>query len=650
MSGAGESIDEIFRDEANERVERMVNTLIALEAGDVANGGIDSIFRDIHSIKGSAAMVGWDDVRDLAHSIEDTLSETRESGVIAADVIAPMLNALDELRVAVDHRPAAPEATPPLSAAPARVDVAAEPRTPAASVSGSPVERSSIRMPTAKVDRLIDAVHESVVQTRRFEYVLNESQGTHGDERTDWELGRGKVLLDELQRAAIDMRTLPLASITGGYSRAVRDTAAAAGNEVSLEIIGAETQLDRVILDGISEMLAHLLRNSVAHGIEPADERERAGKPRVGRIVLRAEPHGGSVAITLADDGRGVDAATMKRAAEAGSLAAVLCEPGYSTAVAVTEVAGRGVGLDAVKTHVESIGGSLAIDSEPSHGTTVTLVLPYSIALLSVLMIERGGQRYGLPLASVDEVAVVERPLLLAGSRSLEVRGRTIPLSDLAVVLGAQAPALGARARAVIVSSSSSRRAIACERVLGQRDVVVKSLGTLLTGVRGYLGAAIMDSGTIAPILDPAFLAERATMTAVPTIKAPSAAAAPKVLVVDDQFTVRELQRSILEAAGYRVATAREGRDALAQISADVDIQLVVTDLEMPGMGGIELVRMIRQDAQHAGLPVILVTSLSSQEDKERGAQAGANAYIVKDEFDQRRLLDTVERLLGVTR
>jgi two-component system, chemotaxis family, sensor kinase CheA len=645
MSVPDQSIAEIFRDEAGERVEQIVTTLIAVEAGDAPADAIDSIFREVHSIKGSAAMVGWDDVRRLAHSLEDSLGEARESGALRVELIPTMLVALDALRGAISHGPGDSDVTPSPATDDAPDAAAAGDRDPAGREPAPVVERKSIRMPAAKVDRLIGAVHESVVQTRRLEYVLNGSEGTDGDERTDWELGRGKLLLDELQRAAIDMRTLPLESITAGYARSVRDVARSNGKEVTLEITGAETQLDRVILDGISEMLAHLLRNAVAHGIEPPEERERANKPRGGRITLRAEPRGGSVAIEVADDGRGVDAAVLKRAEAAGSLAAVLCEPGFSTAAEVTEVAGRGVGLDAVLTHVESFGGTLEIQSEPSRGTVITLLLPYSIALMSVLLIERGGQVFGLPLASVDEVAVVEHPLVLGGSQSIALRGRTIPLGDLAQVLGAQVPALGARARAVVVSSTVSRRAIACERILGEQEVVVKSLGGLLAGVRGYLGAAIMDSGAIAPILDPAFLTRRLAGTAIPTTDADDQPP-PKVLVVDDQFTVRELQRSILEAAGYRVGTAREGRDALAQISADPDIQLVVTDVHMPEMDGIELVRAIRKDSEHATLPVVVVTSLSSDDDKRRGAEAGADAYIIKDDFDQRTLLDTVERLL----
>jgi two-component system chemotaxis sensor kinase CheA len=497
-------------------------------------------------------------------------------------------------------------------------------------------------MSTDKVDRLLDAVGESALQMGRLEHVLDVSQG---DENAGWELGRSRVLLDDLQRAAIDMRTLPLASIAGQYPRAVRDIAAAHGKEATFVTSGTETQLDRVVLDGIAEPIAHMLRNAVAHGIEPPDERERAGKPRAGRIELRAEQRGNVVAVEVADDGRGVSGELLARAERAGSLVEVLCEPGFSTAGEVSDVAGRGVGLDAVKQHVESLGGSMEIESEPGAGTTVRLLLPYSVALTRVLMIERDGNPFGLPLASVEEVTVAERPLSLVGSQALELRGRTVPLTDLATILGARVRPLDRRPRAVVVRSSGRRQAVACDRILGEQEVIVKSLGPLLAGVPGYLGAAILDSGAIAPILDPAFLTPRRDGFTL-TFAEPEEAAAPKVLVVDDQFTVRELQRSILEAAGYRVVIARNGREACGEIAAQPDIDLVVTDMQMPEMDGMELLQAIRQDPRRASLPVVVLTSLGSEDDKRRGAEAGADAYIVKDEFDQRALLDTVERLV----
>jgi two-component system chemotaxis sensor kinase CheA len=633
MSDVDIEILDVFRAEANERLDRMVELLVGIEDGSAPVDAIDLLFRDVHSVKGSAGMVGFDATRTTAHALEDRLSEARDGDTLSSALVEPLLLLTDAVRRSLGGD--APAASGPAPT----VD------EPGAGLAPSGAART-IRMPAEKVDRLLDAVGESVLQMRTIEQVLEIS---HDDGTAEWELDRGKVLLDALQRVAIDMRTLPLASIVGRYPRAVRELAVAEGKEVVLEMSGMEAQLDRVILDGIADAISHMLSNAVAHGIESPEERERVGKRRCGRIVLRAEQRGSLVAIEVSDDGRGVAPEVLARADAAGSsLVGVLCTAGFSTAATVSEVAGRGVGLDAVKAHVESLGGSIEIQSAPGAGTTTTLLLPYSVALTRVLLVERDGHRFAIPLASVEEVAVVDNPLSLLGRQSLELHGRAVALGDLAALLGAPARALGRRPRAVVVRSSEGRQGIVCDRVLGDDEVMVKGLGPLLASVPGYLGAAIVDNGAIAPVLDPAFLT-RSIRTLSPAVS-PDGGNEPKitkVLVVDDQFTVRELQRSILEAAGYRVTTARNGREACAEIVADPEIDLVVTDVQMPEMDGIELLRTIRADPRRSSLPVVVLTSLDREDDKYRGAEAGADAYIVKDEFDQRALLDTVERLVA---
>ena len=289
----------------------------------------------------------------------------------------------------------------------------------------------SIRVAAHKVDRMLDAVSETVLHHRRLEHMLDDAP-RRPDEAIEQEVDSGERLLDELQETVLELRMVPLSSITSSLPRAVRDLAAAEGKQVDLVITGAETQLDRVLLDGMSEAINHLLRNAVAHGIELPDVRERAGKPRRGVLELHAEPRGGQVAIEVRDDGGGVAADALAEGARRGSLVDVLAEAGFSTAEGVSEIAGRGVGLDAVKRQVESVGGSLAIDTKPGGGTSTTLLLPATLALLRVLVVKRGGQRFGLPLASVAEVIAVEQVMMLGGRPSILVREESLPLSDLA--------------------------------------------------------------------------------------------------------------------------------------------------------------------------------------------------------------------------
>lgn len=662
----------IFREEAGERLDRVVATLLAIDAENPPADATDALFRDVHSLKGGAGLVGLEPVRTVAHAAEELLSGVRRAGQpVPRSLVAPLLGAADAMRRGVAGEPIEPgpavaalqaagdaSATPePASVAPEEPAPAAPDRAPALSGNGAaapPRTRldGSIRVSAAKVDRVLDTVGSATLHQRSLGHLL----GPPADERIDEALDRGEVLLDALQDAAIELRALPLSAITGPLPRYVRDLAVTEGKEAALSLHGVETQLDRTILDGLSDMLGHLLRNAIAHGIEPPAERGAAGKPPRGRVELRAEQRGGRVAIEVADDGRGISAELLGQATGDVALADLLAQPGFSTAARVDAVAGRGVGLDAVKAHVESIGGGLAAHSEPGRGTTITLDLPLTLAVLHVLLVERSGQAFGVPVARVEEVVAVEETTTLGGRSSIVLRGESIPLGDLAAALGGAGTELPPQPPALILTHGGRTVALACDRLLGEQHVIVKSLGPLLGRRRHYLGGAILSDGRVALIVDPAVAVAGASASAGRQAAAAASVAAsasgeppgaPTVLVVDDQFTVRELQRSILEAAGYRVATAGDGAAALQQLSAGAEIDLVVTDLEMPEMGGLELLRRVRGEPALESLPVVVVTSLAGEEDQRRGLEAGADAYVTKDRFDQRVLLDTVERLIG---
>jgi two-component system chemotaxis sensor kinase CheA len=641
---------EIFRQETDERLDRLIDGLLAIEAGEPPEEAIDGLFRDAHSIKGNAGMVGFGAAAEVAGAMEDVLERAREEGTLDPACVGPLLRAADAVRASVaGDEAAAARALAELGdaqgAATAAPEAPAAPRSlePAAAPAGR-----TLRVAADRGGRLLDAGGETVLHRRRLDHLIGRA-ALAGDERLREELDRGDVLLDDLQDAIVRMRTLPLASIVGSFPRAVRDVATGVGREVRLDLTGVETQLDRVILDGISETIVHLLRNAVSHGIEPAEERLAAGKPREGRLELSAQARGDRVAVSVTDDGRGVAPALLERAEREGSLVDVLAQAGMSTASEVSELSGRGVGMDAVKRHVESLGGALDVWSEPGQGTSVTLLLPLTLSLLHLLLVQRGGQTFGVPLASVIEAVTPERSSSLGGAVAIEVRGESIGLADLADVLGASAPALAPGAPAVVVTSSSRRLALAVDAVTGEQETVVKPLGAMLSGVPGYLGAAILGDGTAALVLDPAHVSRGGTGRGAGAARAaaPARPGPPRVLIVDDQFTVRELQRSILEAAGYSVDTAKDGREALDRLRRG-GVDLVLTDLDMPAMDGFELVGHVRADADLEALPVVIVTSRGNEEDRRRGAEVGADAYVVKAEFDQQALLDIVQRLVAL--
>jgi two-component system chemotaxis sensor kinase CheA len=645
----------LAREEASDSLERIEGNLLAIESGSAEPDAIDSMFRDAHSIKGTAGMVGWSEASSIAHVMEDRLESCRTAGAFPPRLVEPLLRATDVLRRAVggdvagvagaiaELGVAEPSSAPPPGGADTPGPAEAREPATAAGAPAGPV----IRVAAEKVDRMLDAVGETALHQRRLAHELGLRELAQDDAANE-ELELGERLLSELQSSVLQMRTLPLSTVTSAYPRAIRDIAVAEGKEVELIISGADTQLDRVILDGISETITHLLRNSVAHGIEVPEERVRAGKPARGRVELHAEQRGAMVAIEISDDGRGVASALQASAGPSESLADVLSRPGFSTATEVSDLAGRGIGLDAVKSRVERVGGSVEVSSEPSHGTVVTLLLPLTLALLRVLMCERDGHVFGVPLVSVREVTAVTDVVRLGGRPRLKLHDDSVPLSDLAALLGIAAAPLPEFVPAIVLEISSHVGAISCDRVMGDQEIVMKGLGPVLNHVPGYLGASILGDGRIALILDPHHLLKaKAPATPTVAVAATPTARAAHVLVVDDQFTVRELQRSILETAGYVVETARDGREALARIASGADVDLILTDVQMPEMDGFELLRSVRRQPEHAALPVVMVTSLGSDEDRARGAEEGADAYMVKDEFDQRSLLDTLERLIG---
>lgn len=655
----------MFRDEADERIGELVDGLLGFERGEAGLEVLDSCFRQVHSVKGSAGMMGLDEVYALAHAMEDLLADARERGAVPDFLIEPLLHAADALRESVHDRKAtgpalealtrASQAVEPEPGSSPKPDVALAPEPEAgdgqssstAAEQPSPAgEPRSMRIGAHKVDRLLDATGETMLHHRRLEYLL-AADGGPTPEVTEDELDRGRALLDDLRDAVLSLRTVPLASITGPLPRAVRDVAASHGKDVDLVIVGADTQLDRTVLDSVSDAITHLLRNAVAHGIEAPADREAAGKPARGRVELRASQRGDRVLIRVSDDGMGVAPELLDRAHDPGALMEVLAEAGLSTAGAVTDVSGRGVGLDAVKRSVEAVGGTVEITSEAGSGTAVNLSLPVSVALLEVLLVERAGAVVALPLAHVAEVVAVDGELSLGGRASLEVQGEPLPLSDLVAALGGSAPAPSERAPAVVVTAPEGRAVLVCDRVLGSEEVVVRGLGPVLADAPGYLGATVLGDDRVALLVDAAFLVQAVAGGGTARPAPREEPLPPRVLVVDDQFVVRELQRSILEVTGYRVVTACDGREAADLLARDQDIDLVVTDIEMPEMDGFALLARIREHPTRGSLPVVIVSTRGGEEDERRGLDAGADAYIGKDRFDQAALVETVGRLVG---
>ncbi len=479
---------------------------------------------------------------------------------------------------------------------------------------------------------------------------------------------RLSLIIDELQEEIKRVRMLPLATITPTFGRMVRDLARAQGKQITLTIVGGETELDKRVLEQIKDPLIHLLRNAVDHGIESPAEREAAGKPAEGQITLSASQQGHHVVIAVSDDGAGLDLEAIRTAAvrrgvlrpaevqklDDDEVTRLIFNSGFSTSPIITDISGRGVGLDVVRQNIEELHGTLEVSFTVGLGTTFTMNLPLTLASSRGLLVKAGGQIFALPLSTVERMLHLKGQTItnLKGRAAITYQQKPLALAWLADLLelpqGQRDPD---QLTVVIVAIAEKRLGIVVEDLVGEQEIVLKSLGKQLARVGGIAGATVLGSGQVILMLHPADLIKLAART-------PARRATPSdgnqlesnrqktVLVVDDSITTRTLEKNILEAAGYEVKLAIDGEQALAVLVTDGLPDLIVSDINMPRLDGFGLTQRIRQDERYADIPVILVTSLDSPADKARGIEVGADAYIVKSSFDQNNLLETIEQLV----
>jgi two-component system, chemotaxis family, sensor kinase CheA len=476
-------------------------------------------------------------------------------------------------------------------------------------------------------------------------------------------------LVDDLLENSKKLLMLPLATLAGLLSKLVRDQCRDQGKEAELTMRGEEVTIDKRILEQLKDPLVHLLRNCIDHGIETPEQRRRAGKPPRAEITLTVSPvNSTQVEISVSDDGAGIDVEKVKAAAgkrglvppnasdqlsEAAALALVF-ETEVSTSPMITRVSGRGLGLAIVREKAEKLGGRVAIESRRGSGTTIRMTLPLTLATFRGVLVESARRLFILPTAQVERVTRFkpQEVQTVEGRRTLALNGRVVALVDLAEVL--QLPSTPHKPGApeaipiLVLGAGEQRVAFAVDAVLDEREVLVKRLAKPLSRVRNIAGATVLGSGEVAPILNVADLLKSARTAGAGLRTAPaatpSAPPAKRILVVEDSITSRMLLKGILESAGYDVKTAVDGIDGFTALRAE-HFDLVVSDVEMPRMNGFDLTARIRADRALAEVPVVLVTALESREDRERGIDVGANAYLVKSSLDQSNLLEALRRL-----
>ncbi|MFP2930992.1 hybrid sensor histidine kinase/response regulator, partial [Pyxidicoccus sp. 3LG] len=457
-----------------------------------------------------------------------------------------------------------------------------------------------------------------------------------------------------------EARLVPLSTVFDAFPRAVREMSRTQGKEVELVIENADIGVDRSMLGDVRDALVHLLRNSVDHGVESPDTRQQLGKPLSGRIRIKVRVDGDMLHIEVEDDGRGIDPERLRQAAVNKRLitqvqAAALSEreaielifrPGFSTRDQVSELSGRGVGMDVVKRKVETLGGSVGVNSRIGRGTIITLRLPQSLALMKVLLVRLGDDVYGMPAADVEAVMRVKPDdrLEIFGTLAVRHRGKPTALVALGPLLGLNGGNRFDKPPAVVVRHGEDHAALVVDGFVDEREVAVKPCGgEFLKGAPFIAGTAALEDGRIAVLLHvPDIMAEVRRM-ARPVTQAP-AARRLRVLLVDDSPIARATEGALVKALGHSLEEAQDGEEAYAKVQNN-QYDLILTDVQMPKMDGFSLARRLKSTPAVARIPVIILSSLASPEDKRRGLDAGADAYLVKGELGVEVLAQAIDRL-----
>lgn len=479
---------------------------------------------------------------------------------------------------------------------------------------------------------------------------------------------RADRLLEEVKQVSM----LPFSSLLAPVPKLVRDLAHDSGKDVDVQIEGAALEVDRRILEQMKTPLTHLIRNAVDHGIEAPAQRLHIGKSPRGRIVVAVSAREGNrVEIAISDDGAGIPVAKVRSRAEKMGLRSesalagmddaqarqLVFESGLSTSPILTDLSGHGLGLAIVREKVDAMGGRITVECPSSGaGTRFVIVLPATLSTFRGLMVHAGGRPFVLPSRHVERVLRLRPEFVITegGRDAIPVDDEKLPLVSLAATLGLKNQPRNAdepprHVQIVIVTSGVERMAFAVDEVIGDQEVLVQPLAPPLRRVRNIAAATVQGTGRVVPLINVVDLLKSATLErdgCMPSWRSAQAVSAgASLLVAEDSITSRTQLREVLESAGYRVTTAADGMEALANLQAG-KFDLLVTDVEMPRLDGFGLTARVRRDERLSELPVILVTALDTREDKERGVEVGANAYIVKRGFDKGRLLDTIRRLI----
>jgi len=710
-----------FATESRELCAKVTRDLLSLERPTedkkAVTDAYTSLARQLHTLKGSAATLGLEDLSEVAHKMEDLVQPLRQALVPVPGTIADtLLRVLDVFLSRVDSyaegkedlpgigdtlmllesvQPAAQvaqaAAPPPTGHAPAAPAPAAHAQ-PHDAAHAKPSGASGAEQPTHTPNedegswrvnnRQVSAMMRDVERLRELRLRLDERRRViekalavkeadpaalldllritlrNGSRWLTNDSEEAADIVASLEEGLKAICTLPLRTITEPLQRTVRDLCRQFGKEAKLSVVGAELALDRRLLESLKGPLIHLIRNAIDHGMESPHDRERAGKHHEGALVIRVEQLGNVLFLEVADDGRGIDLRSVKEAARTRGVATVeeleamtpaqiqqlIFRPGFSTKTEISEISGRGVGLDVVLTQVNALDGQIEVISTPGQGTRFILNLPAELGSSPVLLLRVGDTTVGLPMTAVETARSLKTELLQAGRNRMHVEheGELIPLQDLGALLGLRQPStpLGGQPLAIL-QTQGKRLALAVDEILGQDDLVIRPLPREVRDLPSYQGAATLARGDVLLIVRPIWLIDQSAGQRVQ-----STLSSRRALVVDDSLTARALHRTMLEAGGFIVHTASNARQALDQIRRS-SYDVMLCDIGMEEMDGVTLTETIRDNPGMRNLPIILVSALEGDSEKQRGLAAGADGYLSKKDCVSGRLLSEVSAVIS---
>ncbi len=691
---------DIFIREAEEHLESLRKGILSLEKEGLSEEQLNELLRSAHTLKGSANMVDLVELAGVAHRLEDLLKNLQSGEQeFSSDLVDVLLVATDAIEALMAQAQSSGGISVNVDTVVKALESGALDATQdeanAPDYQGTE-RRTSVRASVERLDQLVNRMGEILLSQKamtarqaQMTTLLQELDSSMGslqasDDGSSLQSLRGNMVAlisdferDRLQlgyqaedvyQRTMELRLLPLATITDEFERSLRNLARNLKKEVNFTVKGQEVELDRNMLDAVKPILLHVLNNAIDHGIEEPETRVRLGKLKAGQISLEARYEGSFVQITIRDDGQGLNPEKIRETAiKRGVLSAddaaamsdeaviyLVFEPGFSTREFITDVSGRGVGLDVVKSNLDQIKGNLTLHSEVGSGTELLLRLPLSMAIFTGLLVECCGETYVFPQHYVAEVLRISPRDVLEemGREVIRLRETSIPLSSLSRLLEVDASTrVSERLTVLVLSFREQCMALLVDRTLGLQDVVVKDLGCQLKSLDYFSGSTILGDGNPALILSVADLfaanqGRQKLQLLQAYEKEQQKALRGRVLVVDDSITTRTMEKNILETNHYEVVVAVSGFDALEKLETG-RFDLMVSDVEMPGMTGFELTQKVRLRDDSRDMPVIIVSSLASDEDRRQGMEAGAQAYIVKGNFQQGILLETVETLIS---